>query len=85
MYKKEGDLSFNVMWSVPRPTCGGRLQSTPQKRPGETFEPGVYKMDYLYQTPHRTDITCTVRFEVKGMKCNWTNFYQGRPLFYHIN
>jgi hypothetical protein len=67
-YIKEGDLTTSVTWAVPRPTCGGRLRTiTPDARPGQMFKPGEYRIDYLYQTTNRNDITCTVRFEVKGL------------------
>ena len=66
---KEGDGATSVTWAVPRPTCGGRLQTImkPDMRPGQTFAPGVYSIDYVYQTINQIDITCTVRFEVKGI------------------
>lgn len=65
---KEGDQSMSVTWPVPRPTCGGQLRTTtPEARSGQNFVPGVYKIEYLYQTTSRFDIVCTVQFQVKGL------------------
>ena len=71
-YMKEGDGTTIVTWTVPRPTCGGRLRTImkPDMRPGQTFAPGVYSIDYVYQTINQIDVTCTVRFEVKECSCS---------------
>ena len=68
-YMKEGDGTTSVTWAVPRPTCGGRLRTImkPDMRPGQMFAPGVYSLDYVYQTINLIDVTCTVRFQVKGL------------------
>ena len=65
-YVKSGDLGV-VTWKTPEPSCSGRLiSSKPNIRSGQTFTSGIYKVDYLYRTLNQFDVTCTVRFQVKG-------------------
>lgn len=65
---KEGDQRISVSWRMPRPSCGGQLRTTtPNVRSGQSFAPGVYKIEYLYRTTSRMDIACTVQFEIKGL------------------
>ncbi|XP_028401930.1 uncharacterized protein LOC114524907 isoform X1 [Dendronephthya gigantea] len=68
-YIKQGDRNTNVVWAMPRPTCGGRLKTSPNERSGQSFAPGVYRITYVYSTPSRIDVTCTIRFEVKECGC----------------
>ena len=66
-YLKPGSTRQTVSWTVPKPSCGGTLNSVkPAISPGHSFPIGQHTVTYVYKTSAGFDMKCSVNISVKG-------------------